>query len=68
MAAQSREWMRAAELQWGIEPVGNVLGHYASAADSARALVVGSHYDMLLNAGAFRLASSPPVVVAAICG
>ena len=34
-----------------IDGVGNVVGRYATADPSAKALIVGSHYDTVLNAG-----------------
>jgi len=53
VAAQLRDWMRAAGLQAQIDPVGNVIGRYASAAPAAKTLLIGSHYDTVANAGQF---------------
>jgi len=53
VAAQLRDWMRAAGLQVRIDPVGNVIGRYPSAAVAAKTLIVGSHYDTVANAGQF---------------
>ena len=36
-----------------IDAVGNVVGRYPSAADCAKALIVGSHYDTVVDAGRF---------------
>jgi N-carbamoyl-L-amino-acid hydrolase len=52
-AAQLRDWMHAAGLVVQIDPVGNVVGRYPSAAPAARTLIVGSHYDTVVNAGRF---------------
>jgi beta-ureidopropionase / N-carbamoyl-L-amino-acid hydrolase len=52
-AAQLRDWMLAAGLAAQIDAVGNVIGRYASAAPSAKTLIVGSHYDTVVNAGRF---------------
>lgn len=65
-AAQLREWMGAAGLQAEIDAVGNVVGRYPSAAEAARTLIVGSHYDTVANAGQFdgRLGILAALVVA----
>jgi beta-ureidopropionase / N-carbamoyl-L-amino-acid hydrolase len=49
-----------------IDAVGNVIGRYASAAKSAKTLIVGSHYDTVANAGRFdgRLGIVTALVVA----
>jgi beta-ureidopropionase / N-carbamoyl-L-amino-acid hydrolase len=52
-AGRLREWMHAAGLVARIDPVGNVVGRYASAARAAKTLIVGSHYDTVVNAGRF---------------
>ena len=66
VAAQLRDWMRAAGLAAEIDPVGNVIGRYASSAAAAKALLVGSHYDTVANAGQFdgRLGIVTALVVA----
>src|SRR5262245_31161952 len=51
VAAQLREWMEAAGMTAHIDGVGNVIGRFAAANPSAKALIVGSHYDTVLNAG-----------------
>ena len=53
VAAQLRDWMRAAGLQVQIDPLGNVIGRYPSAAVAAKTLIVASHYDTVANAGQF---------------
>ncbi|MGA8494437.1 MAG: allantoate amidohydrolase [Xanthobacteraceae bacterium] len=52
-AAQLRDWMHAAGLVAQIDVVGNVVGRHASAARSAKTLIVGSHYDTVVDAGRF---------------
>lgn len=66
VAAQLRDWMNAAGLKAAIDPIGNVVGRYASAAPGAKALIVGSHYDTVANAGQFdgRLGILTALVVA----
>lgn len=53
VAAQLRDAMQAAGLQAHIDAVGNVVGRLASAAAGAKALIVGSHYDTVVNAGKY---------------
>jgi len=53
VAAQLRDQMQAAGLQAHIDAVGNVVGRLASAAAGAKALIVGSHYDTVVNAGKY---------------
>jgi beta-ureidopropionase / N-carbamoyl-L-amino-acid hydrolase len=66
VAAQLREWMHSAGLGVEIDAVGNVIGRYASAAKSAKTLIVGSYYDTVANAGRFdgRLGIVTALVVA----
>jgi N-carbamoyl-L-amino-acid hydrolase len=52
-AAQLRDWMHAAGLVAQIDAVGNAVGRYPSAARGAKTLIVGSHYDTVVNAGRF---------------
>jgi beta-ureidopropionase / N-carbamoyl-L-amino-acid hydrolase len=65
-AAQLCAWMRAAGLEAEIDAVGNVVGRYASASAAAKTLIVGSHYDTVINAGRFdgRLGILTALVVA----
>jgi N-carbamoyl-L-amino-acid hydrolase len=52
-AAQLRDWMQTAGLVAQIDAIGNVVGRYPSAARAAKTLIVGSHYDTVVNAGRF---------------
>src|SRR5262249_54001550 len=64
-ASQLREWMNSAGLKAEIDAIGNVVGRYPSPG-SAKALIVGSHYDTVINAGMFdgRLGILTALVVA----
>src|SRR5262249_56427905 len=64
VAAELRALMRAAGMTAEIDGVGNVVGRYAAADPNARALIVGSHYDTVLNAGSYdgRLGILPGLV------
>ena len=53
VAAELRALMRAAGMTAEIDVVGNVVGRYAAADPNAKALIVGSHYDTVLNAGSY---------------
>jgi hydantoinase/carbamoylase family amidase len=66
VAAQLRDWMREAGLRTEIDPVGNVIGHLEGASAAAKTLLVGSHYDTVVNAGRFdgRLGILTALVVA----
>lgn len=66
VAAQLRDWMRAAGLRTEIDPVGNVVGHLEGATAAAKTLLVGSHYDTVADAGQFdgRLGILTTLVVA----
>ncbi len=50
-AAELQKWMRDAGMTVQIDAVGNVIGRYAAADPNAKALIVGSHYDTVINAG-----------------
>ncbi len=65
-AARIREWMLAAGLETEIDAVGNVIGCWR-AGQAVRALITGSHYDTVVNAGRYdgRLGILLPIVVAA---
>ncbi len=52
-AAELCKWMTAAGMSAHIDVVGNVVGRYASARADAGALIVGSHYDTVRNAGKY---------------
>jgi N-carbamoyl-L-amino-acid hydrolase len=69
VAAQLRDWMGAAGLRAEIDAVGNVVGRYAGGgggADATKTLILGSHYDTVVNAGRFdgRLGILTALVVA----
>lgn len=66
VAAQLADLMRAAGLEVRIDAIGNVVGRCASARASAKTLIVGSHYDTVVNAGRFdgRLGILTALVVA----
>jgi hydantoinase/carbamoylase family amidase len=53
VATQLRDWMRSAGLDAKIDAVGNVVGRYASSIAGAKSLIVGSHYDTVVDAGQF---------------
>jgi beta-ureidopropionase / N-carbamoyl-L-amino-acid hydrolase len=53
VAAHLRDAMNAAGLEAHIDAVGNVVGRLASVAANAKALIVGSHYDTVVNAGKY---------------
>jgi len=53
VAARLREEMRSAGMDARVDAVGNVVGRYASADATAKALIVGSHYDTVADAGQF---------------
>ena len=53
VAAELRGLMRAAGMSAEIDGVGNVVGRYAAADPNAKALIVASHYDTVLNAGSY---------------
>jgi beta-ureidopropionase / N-carbamoyl-L-amino-acid hydrolase len=52
-AKELAEWMRAAGMAVEIDGVGNVVGRYRSAGAPAETLIVGSHYDTVVNAGKY---------------
>ena len=45
--------MQKAGLDTTVDAVGNVIGRYRSVAPGAKALIVGSHYDTVVNAGRY---------------
>ena len=53
VAAELRDLMRAAGMTAEIDGVGNVVGRYAAADPAAKALIVASHYDTVVNAGSY---------------
>jgi beta-ureidopropionase / N-carbamoyl-L-amino-acid hydrolase len=52
-AAELCKWMAAAGTTAHIDVAGNVVGRYPSAHPDAGALIVGSHYDTVRNAGKY---------------
>jgi allantoate deiminase/N-carbamoyl-L-amino-acid hydrolase len=66
-AARIREFMLAAGLRVRIDAVGNVIGLLPGADPAARAVLTGSHYDTVINAGKYdgRLGIALPIAVAA---
>src|SRR5262245_3945855 len=51
VAAQLCAWMREAGMTAEIDAVGNVVGRLPAADAAAGTLIVGSHYDTVVNAG-----------------
>jgi allantoate deiminase/N-carbamoyl-L-amino-acid hydrolase len=66
-AARIRDFMLAAGLRVEIDALGNVVGVLAGAGAGAKHLLVGSHYDTVINAGKYdgRLGVVLPIAVAA---
>ena len=66
VALRLQSWMQEAGLDAGIDTVGNVIGRYHSAVPAAKALIVGSHYDTVRDAGKYdgRLGIVTALVVA----
>lgn len=52
-AAQLAQWMREAGMQVRRDAVGNVIGRYEGTAPDAPALLTGSHFDTVRNAGKY---------------
>lgn len=53
VAAQIEDWMRQMGLAATRDAVGNVVGRLSAADPAARALIIGSHYDTVRNAGKY---------------
>jgi hydantoinase/carbamoylase family amidase len=53
VAKELGDLMQKAGLEAAIDAVGNVTGRYRSATPGAKALIVGSHYDTVVNAGRY---------------
>jgi allantoate deiminase/N-carbamoyl-L-amino-acid hydrolase len=66
VAKELCDLMQKAGLETGIDAVGNVTGRYRSSNPHAKALIVGSHYDTVVNAGRYdgRLGILTALVVA----
>ena len=52
-AAQLHRWMLAAGLTAEIDAIGNVVGRIPASDPAARTVIVGSHYDTVVNAGKY---------------
>src|SRR5262245_34699219 len=65
VAAELCAWMREAGLAADIDAVGNVVGRLAATDANAGTLIVGSHYDTVVDAGKYdgRLGILAPLVV-----
>src|SRR5262249_30310236 len=53
VAAELQRLMQAAGMAASIDAVGNVVGRYAATHPGAKTLVIGSHYDTVVNAGKY---------------
>jgi allantoate deiminase/N-carbamoyl-L-amino-acid hydrolase len=52
-ARELAQWMGAAGMTVEIDGVGNVVGRYSSAHPTTKALIIGSHYDTVINGGKY---------------
>jgi beta-ureidopropionase / N-carbamoyl-L-amino-acid hydrolase len=52
-AKELAQWMQAAGMAVEIDGVANVVGRYAAAGPGAKTLVIGSHYDTVVDAGKY---------------
>jgi beta-ureidopropionase / N-carbamoyl-L-amino-acid hydrolase len=52
-AKELADWMRGAGMAVEIDGVANVVGRYAGSAPSPKTLLVGSHYDTVVDAGKY---------------
>ena len=52
-AKELAQWMQAAGMMVSIDGVGNVVGRYQAAQATDRSLIVGSHYDTVVDAGKY---------------
>ncbi|MBV8743613.1 MAG: M20/M25/M40 family metallo-hydrolase, partial [Xanthobacteraceae bacterium] len=52
-AKELAQWMQAAGMAATIDGVGNVLGRYQAAQVTKRTLIIGSHYDTVVDAGKY---------------
>jgi hydantoinase/carbamoylase family amidase len=52
-ARELAQWMQAAGMAVEIDGVANVVGRYAAAGPLAKTLVIGSHYDTVVDAGKY---------------
>lgn len=65
VARQLRDWMWAAGMDARIDAIGNVVGRWRGTLPDAKTLLTGSHYDTVVDAGAYdgRLGVLLPIVV-----
>jgi allantoate deiminase len=52
-ATRMLEWFKAAGMTAEIDPMGSVVGRYASASNDAKTLIIGSHIDTVPNGGIY---------------
>jgi hydantoinase/carbamoylase family amidase len=52
-AKELAQWMQAAGMAVTIDGVGNVVGRYAAAQETNRTVIIGSHYDTVVDAGKY---------------
>ena len=52
-AQRIRDFMRAAQLDTEIDAIGNVVGRWRCGDPQAKTVIVGSHYDTVVNGGKF---------------
>ena len=52
-AKELAQWMQAAGMAVTIDGVGNVVGRYPAAQATTRTVIVGSHYDTVVDAGKY---------------
>ncbi|CAK0782730.1 hypothetical protein CVIRNUC_005925 [Coccomyxa viridis] len=65
-ASQIRKWMREAGLRTWLDAVGNVHGRVDGRARDAPALILGSHYDTVMDAGKYDGALGIIVAIASV--
>ncbi|MGQ0502783.1 MAG: allantoate amidohydrolase [Panacagrimonas sp.] len=67
VAAQLRDWMLQAGMEARIDAIGNVVGRLRGSGPNDAALLTGSHYDTVVDAGRYdgRLGILLPIVVVA---
>ena len=63
---QIRKWMREAGLRTWLDAVGNVHGRVDGRARDAPALILGSHYDTVMDAGKYDGALGIIVAIASV--
>ena len=65
-SVQIRKWMREAGLRTWLDAVGNVHGRVDGRARDAPALILGSHYDTVMDAGKYDGALGIIVAIASV--